>query len=237
MDLLDLGPQHSIEKPLHTYGNYLIMETEQAIVLLDPQLQEPHQILAKNNLKQIQSQNKPEHTTHKRQRHTTNNINKKLANHNALLVKADKGKTTVIINKDEYQHKIQEFINGNNYQKLKKDPTNKYSTQLQKNMKQCNTIINKQLTPKNPQPSTPKAQIKLHKEGKQIRPVINSINAPTYRMAKHLAKTMNNYLPMDNRYNTHNSTTLAQDLTKLSVCCYVVLVLFLWFLVFPLLGC
>jgi hypothetical protein len=44
--LLDKGLQHSIEKPTHIYWDDLIMDTEQAIRKLEPQLQEPYRILA-----------------------------------------------------------------------------------------------------------------------------------------------------------------------------------------------
>jgi hypothetical protein len=144
------------------------METELAIGKLNPQEQEPYRILAKNKIKQIQAQNKPKQERLKRQKYIINNVNKKLTDHNAMIVKADKGKTTVIINKEEYQQKVQEFIGKNDFQKLKKDPTNKHKTQIQKTMKQCDKIINKQLlkqlTQKDPQPPTLKAQIKLHKD-------------------------------------------------------------------------
>jgi hypothetical protein len=42
-----------------------------------------------------------------------------------VITKADKGNTLVIIHKDEYHNKIQEFINNNNFNKLPSDITNK----------------------------------------------------------------------------------------------------------------
>jgi hypothetical protein len=41
----------------------------------------------------------------------------------------------VIIDKDEYKEKVLQYIKENDFQELKKDPTNKYKNQLQKNMK------------------------------------------------------------------------------------------------------
>ena len=47
------------------------------------------------------------------------------------------------------------------------------------------------LTQKNPQPPKLKAQIKLHKPGNPMRPVINNIRAPSYKIAKHLPDVLN----------------------------------------------
>ena len=67
-------------------------------------------------------------------------------------------------------------------------------------------------------PPTLKAQLKLHKAGNPIRPVINNNrNAPSYKAAKKLNRTLQQHLKLDNHYTIVNSTTLAQDLTKLSI--------------------
>lgn len=42
-------------------------------------------------------------------------------------VKADKGNTLVVIVKENYQNKVEEFIENNQFTKLKKDPTQEYS--------------------------------------------------------------------------------------------------------------
>jgi len=54
MSLLNKGLQHSIENPLEKYWTDLIMETEQAIRMLEPKLQSPYRILATRKLKQIE---------------------------------------------------------------------------------------------------------------------------------------------------------------------------------------
>jgi len=70
---------------------------------------------------------------------------------------------------------------------------------------------------KKPQPPTLKAQIKLHKPDNPIRPVINNINTPTYKITKHLIEIINRHIHLSNHYNVKNSTTLAHDLTKLQI--------------------
>jgi hypothetical protein len=88
-------------------------------------------------------------------------------------------------------------------------------------MQQCNLIIDKQkikyLDQKKPSPPTLKAQLELHKHGIPIRPVINNMKAPSYKLSKHLVKILKNYITINNCYNITNSVNLANDLTKLKI--------------------
>ena len=124
------------------------------------------------------------------------------------MAKADKGKTIVIINNTEYNKKTLDFINTNEIMKLTKDPTKTFHKKAMETIKQCQLIINKNQTKyliqKKPQAPTLKAQIKLHKTGMPIRPVINNINAPTYKLANFLAKSISSYLPLQHQYNVKN---------------------------------
>jgi sugar (pentulose or hexulose) kinase len=54
--------------------------------------------------------------------------------------------------------------------------------------------------------------IKLHKHNTPIRPIINWKNAPTYKLAKQLAKILHNYLQLPHTYNVWNSVHLITDL-------------------------
>ena len=68
-----------------------------------------------------------------------------------------------------------------------------------------------------PQPPTLKAQIKLHKPGNPIRPVINNINAPKYKILKHLIEIINRHIHPSNQYNVKKFEILAHYLTKLKI--------------------
>ena len=57
----------------------------------------------------------------------------------------------------------------------------------------------------------------MHKTGIPIRPAINSRTAPAYKLAKHLARTLNQYIEIQNHYVVTNCTNLAIDLTELEV--------------------
>jgi hypothetical protein len=73
----------------------------------------------------------------------------------------------------------------------------------------------KYLTHIKPQPPTMNAQIKTHKENEPIRPVINNIQAPSYKIVKFFNKWLNDQLQLPNTYVTYNSTQLAKELIKL----------------------
>jgi hypothetical protein len=102
-----------------------------------------------------------------------------------------------------------------------KDPTEKFQKQLQQIIPKCKDIIDKQqkkyLLQIKPRPPTLKAQIKIHKENEPIRPVVNNIQAPTFKLAKFLKKWLHDRLSLPNTYVTYNSTILAHDLTKIKI--------------------
>ena len=68
---------------------------------------------------------------HKRQQHTVNTLRALLKHNNSTIVKADKSKAIVIINKDNLDQKIRSFIKENNIPTMNKDPTEKFQKQIQ----------------------------------------------------------------------------------------------------------
>ena len=104
-----------------------------------------------------------------------------------MIVETDKGKTCVTIYANDYFEEVHN--NYNNFQKLQKDPTDKYKKY--QTLQQCDLIFHKTQTEyliqKQAQTPSLKAQIKIHKLGKPIRPV-NNTNAPTYKISTFLVK-------------------------------------------------
>jgi len=95
----------------------------------------------------------------------------------------------------------------------------KYQKFITKTLQHSDLIVNKKqkkyLTQKKPQPPDLRAQIKLHKPGQPINPVVNNRNAPPYKMSKLLVNKLNNLLHLRNHYIVKDSIALANDLTKL----------------------
>ena len=69
---------------------------------------------------------------------------------------------------------------------------------------------------KKPQIPTIKAQLKLHKPGNPIGPVVNNMSATSYKTSKHINNKLNAYLCLS-YYNVKNSISLAEDLIKLKI--------------------
>jgi uncharacterized protein YjcR len=109
-------------------------------------------------------------------------VKQKLVTKNEIIVQADKGKTIVIINTEEYSKKVHTFVIDNNFHLIQKDPTTKYQQLIHRTLQQYNLIIDKKkikyLIQQKPSPPTLKAQLKLHKTVILIRPIINNVKAP-----------------------------------------------------------
>jgi hypothetical protein len=107
------------------------------------------------------------------------------------VTKADKENTLVIMYKEDYNSKVGEFITNNNYTKLTYDITNKLHKSIKNKLDKCNTTINKynkwKYSNMNPKALQMHGTIKLHKEQKPIRPIVNWRNSPGYKLAKYIA--------------------------------------------------
>ena len=68
------------------------------------------------------------------------------------------------------------------------------------------------IKPKAPQLN---AYIKTHKDNQPIRPVINNIQTPSYKIARFINKRLKNLLNLPHTYNVENSQQVAQELLKL----------------------
>ena len=68
-------------------------------------------------------------------------------------------------------------------------------------------------------PIAPKlnALIKTHKEDRPIRPVINNIQVPSYKLAKHLNKKLKQLIILPYTYATKNSKEVAQELSNIQI--------------------
>jgi hypothetical protein len=66
---------------------------------------------------------------------------KKLDQNNFTIMKGDKGKTIVIINKNTLTQKTEDFLQENHFTQLPKDPTDNFQKQLQQMIPNFNKII------------------------------------------------------------------------------------------------
>jgi hypothetical protein len=142
ISVLNKGLQYSSEKAIRKYRTDLILETELAIRKLDIKMQAAYRILASRKLNQIQASCSHYNTEVKRHYYVLKNLNNKLKKEDAMIVKADKGKSCIILYTSDYT-KVENYLKNNNFQKLPKDPTEKYQKNITKVLQQYNLIVNK----------------------------------------------------------------------------------------------
>lgn len=135
-----------------------------------------------------------------------------------IITKADKGAVTVVISKDDYIKKAEDLVNDTNvYTLLKGDPT--FTTQKKNNdfisLLKHNDILDeatvKRLTIHNA--VTPKfyGLPKIHKVDTPLRPIVSSINSPTYKLSAFVAGVLTVAFNGINNYNTKDSFTFSSE--------------------------
>ena len=158
---------------------------------------------------------------HKRQNHIAKRIRQKLKLNNLTLMQADKGKTFVVIDKNELRRKINTFLSDNYFTDIKTDQTEKFQKLLRKGLNQCDQIVHKNMikTLLLHRPVAPRLQvrIKTRKDQYAVRPAVNNMNTATYRTARLLNRKLLEILQLPNTYKVLNSRQLAYDPTTLKL--------------------
>jgi hypothetical protein len=218
--ILTLGPNYALTKDPKDYINELIIDTESAIRKLDPKIQNTFRYMASTKIKQIITANMHS-TLHKRYQYNLNQIKSILRKNNLTVAKADKNKAIVIINKDVLEQETMTFIQENQITPLNKDPTDLFQKQIQQALQKSSTLVerNKHKYLMNIKPTAPRLNvyIKTHKQDEPVRPVVNNIQAPSYKVAKFLNKKLQNLIQLPNTYTTKNSYELAQELHNIQI--------------------
>lgn len=150
-----------------------------------------------------------------------NNLNKKLVAEKAIVTKADKGNTAVIIYDTDYVTKTEEFFANNNIAEIKKDPTQSFHKRLKKKIDSTCFLFTEREKKviKMMKTSIPqlRSQVKIHKTDKPIRPIVSNITCPTYELNKLLNKKIKDTYTFQNSYNVKNSFELAKYLSTISI--------------------
>jgi hypothetical protein len=83
-------------------------------------------MMAAAKLKQVRASSSQQNPAAKRKAYLITNINNKLIKEDAIITQADKRRTCVILHTNEYNDKVLDFLTHNGFQRITKDPTNKY---------------------------------------------------------------------------------------------------------------
>ena len=122
-------------------------------------------------------------------------------NKDIIIRRADKSNVFVILNREDYRSNLSAVLNdGSKFQNIKKNPCEPLK-------KKINALIDEAVTA-NPDaskvlkkvigdysPGYMYGNIKTHKDGKTMRPIVSQITTPTYTTAKQLDKVIKKYLP------------------------------------------
>lgn len=113
---------------------------------------------------------------------------KSLKEKNVFYLKADKSNTIVVIDKNDYYKRVQEMLDEGPYQICTKNPLNSYILSVSSTLKQCKNLVNPKLATNLhvSNPTIPRLYClpKTHKPGNKMRPIVSSINSPTYLLSK-----------------------------------------------------
>ncbi|XP_014676727.1 PREDICTED: uncharacterized protein LOC106816618 [Priapulus caudatus] len=135
-----------------------------------------------------------------------------------MILPADKGKATVVVDKDDYEKQVNTMLSDvKTYGKLKKDPTTKYKSKLVailQRLKREDKITEAQykfLYPTAENVPRIYCTPKIHKEGNPYRPIVDYTGSIAYNLSKSLADLL---APLVGTTEHHikNSTELAEEL-------------------------
>ena len=128
---------------------------------------------------------------------------KKLSeNQDICLLKQDKGRGIIIMDRNKYLEKCLGILNTDKFTELKEDPTAQFETRVQKCLrkmkKRFDPATYNAIYPTSSQPGRFYGTAKLHKVAEgchdvdqlPIRPIISNIGTATYKTSKHLAKLL-----------------------------------------------
>ncbi|KAI8507908.1 hypothetical protein Bbelb_141480 [Branchiostoma belcheri] len=118
-------------------------------------------------------------------------------NQDILILPADKGRCTVVLDREQYDRKVQDLLGDKDtYTPLKKDPTNKFKGKISSALKKLQTegVLDRptylKLNPTTEQPPAFYGLPKIHKQSVPLRPIVSSIGSVTYELAGFLAKIL-----------------------------------------------
>ena len=151
-------------------------------------------------------------------------IIKKLSqNNNIIILKQDKGRGVVILDKSTYVDKCLSLLNTDQFCKLDKDPTKTTESKVQRVLRSVKSQIGeteyKNIYPTGSIPGKLYGTAKVHKlapndtvDKLTLRPIISNIGTATYKTAKYLAKLL---APLTkSEYTVENTTDFVKRLKK-----------------------
>ena len=149
---------------------------------------------------------------------------KRLSNNKDIgILKQDKVRRVVILNRSKYIEKCLSIVNSNQFLQVDKDPTASTERKVQKRLRKIKdkipSLLYSNIYPTRSAPGQFYGTAKLYKlkdnrtvEDLPLRPIISNIGTATYKLAKYLARILK---PLgQSQYTIKNSKSLIKTLKK-----------------------
>jgi hypothetical protein len=135
MSLLQKGPKYNLHAKGRNWIQNLALEAETAITQLPTNERESYRRIVADRIHTLQDNN----ATHTQKNHhetrLINSINKKLQENDAMIAGADKGNSIVVLRKEHYEDKIQDFLHSYSFNSTTSDPTNTFQSNVKNAIK------------------------------------------------------------------------------------------------------
>ena len=139
-----------------------------------------------------------------------------------IILPADKGRATVVLNKDDYIRKCKDHIDNGPYERLESDPMNDIKKEVWRKCKDLadREIIDQQLYYKIKPTDSHAPRFyglpKIHKPGIPIRPIVSYVGSPLYNLSKYVAYILKPYAKNETQHSK-NSTTFSEFIREQTV--------------------
>ena len=138
---------------------------------------------------------------------------KKLKNTEGITIRrADKTPALVLIKTDEYQHKLDTILaDETKFQRIRRNPIEDIKKEANRTIERVNAMSSSVKFPKikgDYEPGYIYGNVKTHKNGNPLRPIISQIPTPTYHLAKQLNQLLTPYIP--SKYRVKSSAEFLQ---------------------------
>jgi hypothetical protein len=181
MTLLNKGLKYDQSYKRRHWISYLTLEAENAITLLPVQEQDRIRYEVAYNLEKLYKQQREKHIFNNRastyEFRIANQIKTKLNKDRAMITKADKGNKVIITYTSEYNKKVNNFINSNNFIQDISNITSRLQHDIRRTINECQHLVPKENRWKylnmNSTAPTIRGWIKIHKAEAPMRPIIN----------------------------------------------------------------
>lgn len=120
-------------------------------------------------------------------------------NEDIVIALSDKGKITIILDKEDYEVKLESIIRGDEYEHLDKDPTDKIDKMIRGIAAKCkkenkDTKVYYKIVGEDTRWPSLFGNIKVHKVGHPMRAIVSSFGTVTEKAAMFVKEVLNHYV-------------------------------------------